>query len=173
MVSTDDGTTWQILRGPHTTEDNPNGNSYGWGFTGRSGGVPIWIEEQIDLSGYAGQEILLRFEYITDDAVNYPGWAVDDIAIPELGYQDDVENGDGGWAAEGFVRTNNFVPQSYLVQLITFGSETTVQRLPLGQDQDARWRLSLADADHGVLTVSALAPVTTESAGYFYRIAVE
>jgi immune inhibitor A len=173
MVSTDGGATWQILRGPHTTDTNPNGNSYGWGYTGRSGGVPIWIEEHIDLSPYAGQEILLRFEYITDDALNNPGWAIDDIAIPELGYGDDVEYGDGGWLAEGFVRTNNFVPQSYLVQLITFGQETTVQRLPLQPEQSARWHLPLSDAHHGVLTVSALAHVTTEPAGYFYRLAEE
>jgi immune inhibitor A len=173
MVSGDDGATWQILRGPSSTDTNPNGNSYGWAYTGVSGGGPGWIEEQIDLSEYAGQQVLVRFEYITDDALNSPGWAIDDIAIPELDYQDDVEGGDGGWLAEGFIRTNNFVPQGYLVQLISFGSETTVQRLPLGEDQSARWSLALADADHGVLLVSALAPVTTEPANYYYRLEKE
>jgi hypothetical protein len=173
MASSDDGATWQILRGPSTTDANPHGNSYGWGYTGRSSGGPTWIEEQIDLSAFSGKRILIRFEYITDDALNLPGWAIDDIAIPELGYQDDVGNDDGGWLAEGFVRTNNTVPQGYMVQLITFGPETTVQRLPLREDQSASWRLSLADADHAVLLVSALAPVTTEPAGYFYRLAVD
>jgi hypothetical protein len=173
MASGDDGATWQILRGPSSTDTNPNGNSYGWGYTGHSGGGPSWIEEQIDLSAYAGQQVLVRFEYITDDALNSPGWAIDDIAIPELDYQDDVEGGDGGWLAEGFIRTNNFVPQGYLVQLISFGPETTVQRLPLGEDQSARWSLVLADADHGVLLVSALAPVTTEPANYYYRLEKE
>jgi hypothetical protein len=72
--------------------------------------------------------------------------------------------------AEGFVRTSNLVPQGYLVQLITFGPEVTVQRLPLREDQSARWRLSLADADHAVLLVSGMAPVTTEPASYFYRL---
>jgi hypothetical protein len=121
VVSSDDGATWQILRGPSTTDANPNGNSYGWGYTGLSGDGPSWIEEQVDLSVYAGQRILIRFEYVTDDAINHPGWAIDDISIPELGYQDDVEGGDDGWLAEGFVQTNSFVPQGYLVQLITFG----------------------------------------------------
>ena len=173
MASNDDGATWQILRGPSATDANPHGNSYGWGYTGRSNGGSSWIEEQIDLSAFSGQKILIRFEYITDDALNLPGWAIDDISIPELGYQDDVGNDDGGWLAEGFVRTNNTVPQDYMVQLITFGSETTVQRLPLREDQSASWRLSLADADHAVLLVSALAPVTSEPAGYFYRLAVD
>jgi hypothetical protein len=170
MVSDDDGATWQILRGPYTTDADPNGNSYGWGYTGRSAGGPSWIEEQIDLSPFAGRRILVRFEYITDDALNRLGWALDDIAIPELNYLDDVESKDSGWQAEGFVWTNNFVPQEYLVQLITFGPETTVQRLPLRDDQSARWRLSLSDADHAVLLVSGLAPCTTEAAAYFYRL---
>jgi immune inhibitor A len=173
VVSNDDGATWQILRGPSTTDANPNGNSYGWGYTGLSGDGPSWVEEQIDLGAYAGQRILVRFEYVTDDAINYPGWAIDDISIPELGYQDDVEGDDDGWLAEGFVQTNNFVPQAYLVQLVTFGSETTVQHLPLGEDQSARWHLPLTDADHGVLLISSLANVTTEPAGYYYRLEKE
>jgi hypothetical protein len=173
MVSNDDGATWNILRGPSTTDANPNGNSYGWGYTGRSADGPSWIEAQIDLSPYAGQRILLRFEYITDDAINYPGWAIDDIAIPELGYLDGAEDGIGDWLAEGFVTTNNFLPQNYLVQLITFGPEMTVQQLPLQENQSGRWHLPLSEADHALLLVSGLAPVTTEPAEYFYRLATE
>jgi hypothetical protein len=173
LVSTDGGATWQILRGPSTTDANPHGNGYGWGYTGESGGGPKWIQEEIDLSPFAGQQVMLRFEYITDDALNNPGWAIDDITIPELGYLDDVESGQGDWLAEGFVRTNNMVPQTYMVQLITFGPETTVQRLPLRADQSARWHLPLVDADHAVLLVSALAQVTTEPAGYYYRLEQE
>jgi hypothetical protein len=171
MISVDDGATWQILRGPSTTDSNPNGNNQGWGYTGLSGGGPAWVEGQLDLSAFAGQQILLRFEYITDDSLNSPGWAIDDVAIPELGYLDDVENGLGGWQAEGCVRINNFVPQEYLVQLINFGPDgTTVQRLSLNEDQSARWLLLLAGSDHAVLLVSGLAPVTTEKAQYFYRL---
>jgi immune inhibitor A len=170
MVSNNDGATWQILRGPSAIDANPNGNSYGWGYTGRNEDYPQWSEEEIDLSSYAGQQITVRFEYITDDAINYPGWGIDDIAIPELSYKDDVKDGEGGWQAEGFVRTNNHIPQNYLVQLITFGQETSVQRMPLQDDNSARWHLPLADADHAVLMVSSLARVTTEPARYFYRI---
>lgn len=173
MVSNDDGATWNILHGPSTTDSNPNGNSYGWGYTDRSPDRPHWTQEEIDLSPFVGQQILLRFEYITDDAINYPGWVIDDIAIPELDYIDDVENGKGGWLAEGFVRTNNYVPQDYLVQLITFGQETSIERLPLRGDNSARWHLPIADADHAVLLISSLARVTTEPARYFYRLAEE
>jgi hypothetical protein len=169
QVSNDGGNTWHILRGPSTTDANPNSNNYGWGYTGSQ----TWVEQEIDLSAYAGQEISLRFEYVTDDALNAPGWLIDDVSIPELGYQDDVEVGPGDWLAEGFVRTNNTVPQRYLVQLITFGAETSVRRLPLRTDQTARWHLPLAQADHAVLVISGLAPVTTEPSDYHYRLSVD
>ena len=45
----------------------------------------------MDLTPYAGKEILVRFEMITDDAVNMPGLLIDKIAIPEIGYTDNVE----------------------------------------------------------------------------------
>ncbi len=75
-ASTDGGETWQILEGRTTTDDNPVGNAYGVGWTGASGeGVgPQWIGRGSDLTPYAGQEILLRFEMATDDAVNEPGF---------------------------------------------------------------------------------------------------
>jgi immune inhibitor A len=169
MVSNDDGATWSILRGDLSTDVNPHGNSYGWSYTGLSGEGPVWVEESISLDDFAGQQILVRFEYITDDALNSPGWAIDDISIPELGYRDDVEAGTAGWQAEGFVQTGNFVPQEHLVQVILFDREITVERLPLLENQSARWQLPLADADHAVLVVSGLAEVTTEPTNYFYQ----
>ncbi|HIM79001.1 MAG TPA: hypothetical protein EYM54_02750, partial [Dehalococcoidia bacterium] len=56
-VSINGGQRWIILEAPHTSAENPVGNSFGPGYTGESGG---WIEESMDLTSYAGQEILLR-----------------------------------------------------------------------------------------------------------------
>ncbi|MFN3928906.1 MAG: hypothetical protein ACK4OK_04660, partial [Thermoflexus sp.] len=74
-VSTDGGQRWTLLRTPSGTDTNPNHNNLGWGYTGISGGIrgPRWITETVDLTPYAGQVILLRFEVVTDDAVNRPG----------------------------------------------------------------------------------------------------
>ncbi|MCJ7666767.1 MAG: immune inhibitor A, partial [Anaerolineae bacterium] len=93
-MSTDGGETWDILHAPSTTDYNPNGNSFGWAYTGMSGGgeKPQWIREKVDLSDYVGGEVLIRFEYITDDAVSRPGFTVDDIKIPELEYDYDAES---------------------------------------------------------------------------------
>ena len=47
------------------------------------GKVAQWVSEQIDLSPFAGKQILLRFEYVTDGALNKPGFLLDNIAIPD------------------------------------------------------------------------------------------
>jgi hypothetical protein len=174
-ISTDGGETWEILTTPSGTDTNPNSNSFGFAYTGRSGGEPSqWIQEQVDLSPYAGQEVLIRFEVITDDAVNRPGFALDDIAIPEIGYQSDFEEDGDGWEAAGFVRHANVLPQEWLVQVVLFGPETTVTWLALNENQTGEWRIPLdRDTDRAILTISGLAPVTTEWASYSYEIVVD
>lgn len=106
-----------------------------------TGSLSEFMNEMIDLSAYAGHEVLIRFEYITDDAVNRAGFCVDDISIPELSYAHDVESGDDGWDGEGFVRTDNILPQRFIVQLIELGSETRVRRMALDELQQGRLEL--------------------------------
>jgi len=176
QISTDDGETWEILTTPSGTPTNPNGNSFGWAYTGMSGGgeAPEWIQEQVDLSSYTGQEVLVRFEYITDDAVNRPGFVLDDIAIPEIGYFSDFEEDEDEWEPAGFIRHANVLPQRWLVQLILFGRETTVQRLELNEDLTGEWVIPLdSRTDRAVVTISGLAPVTTEMGSYSYEIEVQ
>lgn len=173
-VSTDGGQTWDILKGQYTTDSNPNGNSFGHGYTGKSGSADeaaIWVEEEINLTPYVGREILLRFEYITDDAVNRVGFCVDDIAIPELDYFDDAE-GDEQWIAEGFIRTDNILPQRFLVQLIVLGPDVMVRRMELDEAQAGLLVVENlgGEVEKAVLVVSGLAPVTTELASYEYSV---
>ena len=146
-VSTDGGNTWDALQGAYTTNDNPNGNSFGWAYTGLSGGgdAPVWVQERIDLTPYVGQEIMIRFEFVTDDAVNHAGVCLDDISIPELGFADDAESAQPGWDARGFVRSNNRLPQRFLLQLIEFGPQIQVRRL--GESLEVPVRLVAVPAD--------------------------
>ncbi len=173
-ISTDDGHTWTILATPHTATDNPSGNAYGPGYTGLSGEeAPTWLEERIDLSAYTGQEVLIRFEYVTDDAVNRPGWTIDDISIPEIDFYDDVESGLNGWQAEGFVQMDNILPQKFLVQVLEIGDEIEVK--PIVLDPTNRGTLTIeglgATVDQAILIVSGLTPVTTLPASYEYNLA--
>jgi hypothetical protein len=173
-VSTDGGETWDILANGSTTNENPSGNSYGPALTGVSGGQdePSWVQETFDLTPFAGQQILVRFEVITDEALNRPGLAVDGISIPELDYRYDADDGSGGWQPEGWLRLGDQVPQEFLIQLIIGGRETSVQRMAL----DAQNRGSITvprlgqDAEYAVLVISALAPATTERTAYTYEI---
>jgi hypothetical protein len=176
-VSTDGGKTWDTLPGNSTTTENPNGANYGHAFTGRSGtkektAPAQWIEEQMDLSPYAGKKILVRFEYITDDAYNAPGWAIDDITIPEIGYHDDIENGEGGWQAAGFVRVDNVLPQKFIVQLIESGNATRIVRIPLDAQNRGSYTINGfgKNVTRATLVVTAHAPTTTEPTAFQFTV---
>jgi hypothetical protein len=168
-ISTDGGQTWTTLRGAGTTSDNPNGNNLGQGYTGNSGGgeTPAWVQEQIDLTPYAGKEVQVRFQYVTDDGLNLQGFAVDDIRIPEIGFQDDVEApGANGWTAEGFVQVDPVLPQRFVVALIRYGPDgaPSVEMVPL--DGQNRGQVALKGAQRAVLMVAPLAPATTQPGRY-------
>ncbi|MBI4731539.1 MAG: immune inhibitor A, partial [Chloroflexi bacterium] len=152
LEASSDDQYWQILITPSGTAEDPSGNSYGWGYNGVSGG---WIQESVDLSQFAGQVVYLRFEYVTDAAVNGEGLLLDDIAIPEIGYFADLEADDGGWQAAGFVRVQNVLPQTFRLALITRGpGGITVTMIPVNPDQTADMHLSLGgDTYEAVLVV--------------------
>lgn len=114
MVSYDNGRTWDILETERAINIDPYGNGYGAGLTGTSRG---WVKDSVDLSDYAGEQVLLRFEYITDDAVFAQGACFDDFEIPELGWLDDTSTF-ADWTANGFVRVEETIPTQYLVQVI-------------------------------------------------------
>jgi len=120
-VSTDNGCTWQTLAGQHTTDANPLGQNLGNGFTGHSGGgdAPAWVDESMDLTPYAGKQVLVRFFNLTDQSYHGSGLAIDDVAIPEIGFADDAES-DLGWEANGFLRSVNAAALDWAVQAIAF-----------------------------------------------------
>lgn len=163
------GEQWHILSTPSGSGANPHGNNPGWGYTGHSEG---WVREEVDLTPYAGGEVLVRFAYLTDEAVTGAGFVLDDVTIPEIGYADETEN-DGGWQAAGFVRSDNSVPQRYLALLIGMGDEITVERLQVGEDQTANWTVPLGSENlhEAVLVLSGLAPLTTQPA--LYQLTIE
>ena len=167
-VSRDGGETWAILEGSHSSPENPLGLSFGHGYTGRSGG---WLQESIDLSPYAGDSVLLRFEYVTDSAIHEEGICIDDIAVPEIGFFDDAET-DGAWTAEGFVRTDNRVAQGYIVQAILLGDETSVVEMPI--DDAGSGALTLQGfgdrLGKAVVIIAPTAPKTTQPASWVLAV---
>lgn len=160
---------WKILDdrslGCHST--NPNSNNFGCGLTGKTAD---WQQLTADLSAYTGQEIALRFEYITDAAVNQAGFAIDDVEIIADGqtvFFDDAESDGSAWIDEGFVRHANVLPQNWIVQMVIDGAEPQVQRLLMLNGTSGTWTLPLSSRQNeAILVISALAPVTTEVAAY-------
>ncbi len=176
-VSTDGGKTWKILKTPSGTDTNPNNNNYGWGYTSSSGtggtnAKPQWIQESVDLSEYAGKKIVIGFEVVNDLAVNLPGLAIDDVAIPEINYTADFEKDDGGWQPTGWVRTNNFVPQTFILQLVSFGQDgiSSVARLPLKDDNTGQWDVPLSTLKQAVIVISPTALKSSEPALFQWSI---
>ncbi len=169
MAATDGGIHWQVLRGAHSSDDNRAGNAVGPGYSGRAGDGPGWLAETVDLSPFAGSELLLRFEYVTDQAYNARGALVDDVAIPELGYLDDAES-DTGWVYDGWVRSDNTIPQAWGLRLVEYGRDgaVTVRVLAAGPDGTLIEPLPALgrDVERAVLTVSGLAPLTLEQSAY-------
>jgi hypothetical protein len=168
LASTDNGDNWTFLDTPSGTETNPLGQNYGFGYTGLSGGGPDWILESVDLSDYSGQEVLIRFEYVTDAAVNGEGLLVDDIAIEELGYFEDFEQGEGGWVAAGFARVQNVLPQTFRLGLITFGDQTSVQIIDVPETNLADIPLDFEDIEEAVLVVVGTTRFTRQPGLYSF-----
>jgi immune inhibitor A len=167
LETSTDGETWQILTTPSGTDKDPSGNSYGWGYNGQTND---WKTEEIDLSQFAGQKVQIRFEYVTDAALNGEGFLLDDVQIDAINYQSDFEADDGGWEAAGFARVENVLPQTYRLSLITKGDTTTVTQIPLNENQTAEIPLSLGSGDEVVLVVTGNTRFTRLPAAYQIEI---
>jgi hypothetical protein len=160
-VSADGGETWAPVAGRTTTTDNPTGASYGEAFTGSSGD---WIEEEVDLSAHAGEQVLLRFEMITDDAGSITGMAVDNIAIAEIDFADGAED-DSGWEAEGWQRIDKPLEQEWALRYID--EDGIVHQLPVTADGSAGILLGGAAT---TVVVVALTRGTAEPASYSWAV---
>lgn len=164
-VSNDQGSTWRILS-PHLWSSG----DYGPGFTGSSAATINqangWIHETVSLDSYAGQEIFLRFHVLTDFESVGRGFALDNIAIPELGYLNDVETVDERWQANGFVQTGWLLPQNWSVQLIRHGSTPDIIPLHLDPLNQTQQTITLGE-EGGTLVVIPITPFVDEAARYW------
>jgi immune inhibitor A len=165
QVSIDEGNTWEILETEHGTADNPHGTALGFGYTGISGN---WRSESLDLSPYAGNRILLRFQVINDFTTNLFGLQLDDIEIPEIGFFDGAEDDTAGWEVQGFVRSSNFVPAEWILWLVTHGETTEIKRIDVSSNQAAEFVIDGLGIEYPYATVvvSPIAPVTSMELDY-------
>jgi hypothetical protein len=90
---------------------------------------PLWLAQTVDLSDYAGGQILLRFESVTLPGHEDQGFAVDNLAIPEIEWADSADGSDADWISEGWSTVDNQVAQRWIVQVASGGSQTTYPRV--------------------------------------------
>jgi hypothetical protein len=164
-ISPDDGQVREILPTAYGTDSNPHEQALGFGYTGSA---TEWLSESIDLDPYTGQEILIRFQLLTDFTTNRDGLQLDDIAIPELGFFDGAEDDSGGWEAQGFVRSSNQVPVEWIVWLVKGSNPMRVERITLSAEQMAEFEIAGFGEQFNVaaIVISPTAPTTTMELDY-------
>lgn len=167
VLASRDGRKWDILQGQLSTAGNPTGNSFGPAYTGANTasnhGAAGWTLEQFDLSAYAGDQIWVRFEYITDDAVTGAGWFIDDIRVPAVNYATDFEHDADGWAGNGWLLTDSRLSQRWLLQVMAFDGDELIDLRRVEVDAAGQAQIeitSLSNRKAAVLAISALAPTT-------------
>ncbi len=163
VASRDGGQSWETLPGRLTHADESVGNGYGVGWTGTSGGGsdPAWVNEEVDLTPFAGQQILLRFECLTDQGYSARGFALGAFEIPELGLAEPDGQPDT-WDPSGWVRVDAPLPQQWLLRLVRWGPDgTRVDPVPVDPDGHASFDLG-QDVSRAVLVVAPAAPRTLE-----------
>ena len=159
-VSTDDGATWDLLPTAATSPYDPLGYAMGPGYTGSSGCAPDddqceprWTVERVVLDPYCGQEVCLRRDYITDEAVTGDGMFVGKMSLTGMTHDrvllsEALAAGNAPTSprmsskADGFVQTTTLVPQSWLLLVVEMGQEVDVHQIPVGPDGKATWALA-------------------------------
>lgn len=136
QASTDDGKTWENVKGNITNSDDPEGSgaNQGNGIDGKSNG---YKDAQFDLSKYDGKKVKLRFLYSTDKMESYPGWFIDQIKVTSEGKEilsDDAE-GKSKFELQGFKQSdgNRYDENYYLLQWRNFtGPDAGLQHIKRG-----------------------------------------
>ena len=128
---------------------------------------------------------------MTDSGTHYRGLAIDDLRIDAIGFHDGFEEADAGWIEEGWMRTDNRLPQNawlqvaqdtpddglHVARLLLTGTESWSFELHPGVDTalvavspavpqttlmtDYELVVNLLDADGNIITLSRDCAVTT------------
>jgi immune inhibitor A len=162
-ASRDGGQTWHVLPGQRATADRATGNNYGMGWTGSSGAD--WVDEEVDLTSLAGSEVLVRFDYVTDQSYNGEGFALRNLSVPELDLSEPGASEDP-WTAEGWVRLDGPIPQRWNLRLVRWTpSGIHVDRIGVALDGTATFPLD-PTATRSSLVIAPTAPRTLLPANY-------
>ncbi len=83
-ISTDGGATFTLIRPvgdyPDSISVNTTSNALAGQpvYSGTSGG---WLLAEFDLSAFAGETVILKFDFGSDGSVTYDGWYIDSVSV--------------------------------------------------------------------------------------------
>lgn len=165
-ISTDEGRSWQTA----LPRESFTAGVYGAAMTGFSneqeGNDNGWVNESIALDDYAGQEILLRFEVLSDGAFSERGFALAQVDIPEIGLRSTPA--DSEWVLDGFVVIGSTIPQQWSIQLVQGGEVTPLQ---LDEVNRGRWVVTVEDsAEPTTLIIMPQTPFVNNAAYYWLHV---
>lgn len=162
-ASSDGGKTWTTLDATHTTRSNPYRASYGYAYTGASGG---WRDASVSLDRYTGHPVQIRFEYVTDDGYTGQGFVVRNIAIPQIHFHDNFT----GWHQSGFFPVvGDAVAADWTLDLVLYTSHgIQIRHVPVSAAGTATSTVDpVKDGIKRIVTVAFVtAPKTTDQASY-------
>ncbi len=166
-LSKNQGKTWETLSSRQTEPSRIYSDYVDEGYTGRTGG---WRTERISLRDYLPGRILIRFEVVSSIATKYGGMAIDDIEIHAIGYRDGFESADDAWIAEGWLRTDNRLPnQTWLQAAQVDGQRLHVSRALLSGPGELLVEL-LPGASQTIVAISPVTPLTSLPTDYALEI---
>ncbi len=170
-ISTDGGQTWELL-----VPDAPSAGAFGPSYTGNSAQKANqnngWVKENISLNSYVGNNVLVRWDVLTESSIAEQGFAIDDITIPELEYYFDVETDLQEWQAEGFLPVGYQIPQQWSLFFIEEGPQPVVTELTLNDLNQGKWTLDIGKSG-GVLMLMPQTPFVNSPATYWLNISQE
>ncbi|MGB1252539.1 MAG: hypothetical protein ACPG8W_18125 [Candidatus Promineifilaceae bacterium] len=163
-ISVDNGQNWEILE-PLTQTPGVYGPAYSGYSHELSESYDGWLFEAVSLTPYVGQNVLIRFETLSDGAFSERGFAVTNIQIPAIGYTSDVDRNANDWEARGFAPVGSTLPQLWSVAEVENGIMTP---LPLNELNNGQWLLSASIGT--TLVIMPQTPFVDEGASYWLRV---
>ena len=157
-VSEDGGVSWEALSGRFMRRSEIYDDLYPRGYSRSSSG---WLPERINISDYAGGKILIRFELNSSYVTKYAGMAIDDVRIGAIDFRDRFESPDEGWIADGWILTDNRLPNNTWLQVVQdTGDRLHISRALINGSGDLTVELQ-PGASQVLVAVSPVVPLTS------------
>ena len=156
-ASTDNGESWQTLRGKYTDLSERHDQYFTHGYTGTA---RFWLHERIDLSRFAPGELLISFELVANFGASYRGVALDSVRIGAIDYKESFASLADGWSADGWILTDNRLPNNTWLQVVQdTGSGLHLSRALVSGNGDMTVDL-LPGVTQALVAVSPVVPLT-------------